>query len=139
MKLRHLLVGLGAIGALGAHAQGMNRGQDAAAHSVQATCSEASGEKRLARLNEDYIEVRSGSATRPVALSDIESIDVTGPVNRISRVAWATVKTRAGDTESMGIALTNGGSVVLDGYSPEGKADSIDLLSCKRISFRNAG
>lgn len=139
MKLQYLLVAFTVIGAAGAHAQGLGRTNDRAAHDVQATCSEASGEKRLARLNQDYIEVRSGSTTRPVALSDIESIDVTGPVNRISRVAWVTVKTRGGASEKVGLALTNGGTVVLDGASPQGGADSIDLLDCKRVSFKTAG
>ena len=129
MKAHYLLITLAALGATGTHA----------AQPVQATCSDASGEKRLARLNQDYIDVRSGSTTRPVALSDIASIDVTGPVNRISRVAWVTVKTRGGESENVGLALTNGGSVVLDGYSPQGGADSIDVLSCKRITFNTAG
>ena len=129
MKAHHLLITLAAMGVAGAHA----------AQAVQATCSEASGEKRLARLNQDYIDVRSGSTTRPVALSEIESIDVTGPVNRISRVAWVTLKPRGGSPENVGLALGNGGSVVLDGYSPQGGADSIDLLSCRRVSFTTAG
>lgn len=139
MKVQHLLVALTAIGAAGAHAQGLHRGNDRAVQPMQATCSESSGEKRLARLNQDYIEVRSGSTTRPVALSDIESIDVTGPVNRISRVAWVTIKTRGGESENVGLALTNGGTVVLDGSSPQGGAESIDLLACKRVSFRAGG
>lgn len=139
MKAQYLLIALTAIGAAGVQAQTLHRGSDRAVQQVQATCSESSGEKRLARLNQDYIDVRSGSTTRPVALSDIESIDVTGPVNRISRVAWVTVRTRGGESENVGLALTNGGSVVLDGYTAQGGADSIDLLSCKRVSFRTGG
>ena len=139
MKLQHLLLAMSAIGAVGAQAQGLHRGNDSAPHAVQATCSEASGEKRLARLSEDYIEVRSGSTTQSIPLSDIESIDVTGPVNRISRVAWVALKMRGGTPESVGLPLTHGASVVLDGFSPQGGTDSIDLLDCKRVSFSSAG
>ena len=135
MKFQASFLALAVAGIGAAQAQGLNR-TDHAAHPVQATCSQGSGEKQLARVNQESIGIRSGSASRSVALSDIQSIDVTGPVNRISRYAWVTVKTSGGDTEKVGLDLPDRGTLVLDGVTAQGKPDSIDVLDCKSIQFK---
>ena len=111
---------------------------EAHARTVQATCSQGSGEKQLARVSADYIDVRSGSNSRSIPIADIESIEVTGPVNRVNQFAWATLKRNGGETQKVGIVLPNAGTLVLDGVTAQGKPDSIDVLQCQRIVFKAA-
>jgi hypothetical protein len=127
MKLHYLLLPLAALVLT-----------EASARQVQATCSQGSGEKQLARVSADYIELRSGSASRSVPIADIESIEVTGPVNRAQRFAWATVKTHGADAQKVGLVLPNAGTLLLDGVTSQGKPDSIDVLDCKRVVFKGS-
>jgi hypothetical protein len=135
MRFRYLFLAAGLV-AVNVHAQGLGRSAERPAHAVQATCSQSSGEKQLARVSADFIEVRSGSASRSVPIGDIESIEVTGPVNRANHFAWATVKTSGGDAQKVGLVLPNGGTLLLDGVTPQGKPDSIDVLECRRVVFK---
>jgi hypothetical protein len=138
MQFRYLFLIAGGLAVTDvAYAQGLGRTAERAPVAVQATCSQSSGEKQLSRLSADYIEVRSGSASRSVPIADIESIDVTGPVNRANRYAWATVKINGGEPQNVGIVLPNAGTLLLDGFNSQGKPDSIDLLDCKRVAFKH--
>ncbi len=143
MKVRVLLFALAAVGIAQAQAQGLNHGPEHSATPVQVTCSEGRAEHRLLRAsvadepNPNAIEIRSGAATRSVDLADIESIDVTGPVNRMNRVAWATLKPRGGQPVSVGLFLHSAdGTLVLEGFTPQGQPDTIDVLECKRMVFK---
>ena len=70
-------------------------------------------------------------------LADIQSIDMTGPVNRANRFAWATLKTSKGEQRTVGIMLpTADGTLVLEGVNAQGAPDTIDVLDCKRIDFK---
>ena len=135
MKFQYLLFAFTIDGLSDAYGQGLTRTPDRPAQAVQATC----GDKQLARVNVPTIEVRSGSATRSVSLSEIQSIEMTGPVNRINRFAWATVKPNSGEAQSVGIVLPNAGTLILEGVDKQGKPDSIDVLSCRHIDFRTSG
>jgi len=136
MRFHYLFLALATVGAATAAAQGFGRSNgERPAQAVQATCSP--GDHRLTSVSPSYIEVRSGSSSRSVDLADIASIDMTGPVNRNNRFAWATVKTTNGEEHQVGIVLpTSDRTLVLDGLSPQGKPDSIDVLTCNRIVFK---
>ena len=138
MRFHYLFLAAGVVAAADVHAQ-LGRSADRPAKAVQATCSQGSGEKQLSRVNADYIEFRSGSSSRSVPIAEISEIDVTGPVNRASKFAWATVKINGGEPQNVGLVLPNAGTLVLDGVTAQGKADSIDVLDCKRIVFKAAG
>jgi hypothetical protein len=136
MQFRYLFLIAGGLDVTDvAYAQGLGAAHERAPVAIQATCAQSSGEKQLSRLSASYIEIRSGSSSRSVPIADIASIDVTGPVNRANRFAWATVRTASGQTENVGIVLPNAGTLLLDGVNGQGKADSIDLLDCKSIAF----
>ena len=143
MKVRLLLSVLAAAGIAQVQAQGLNHGPEHSPTPVQVTCSEGRAEHLLMRAsvadepNPRAIEIRSGAATRSVDLADIESIDVTGPVNRMNRLAWAMLKPRGGEAVSVGLFLRSpDGTLVLEGFTPQGKPDSIDVLECKRMVFK---
>ena len=106
------------------------------AHAIQATCSQAGGDKQLTRVSPESIEIRSGSGARSLPLSQVASIEVTGPVNRANRYAWANVKSASGDVQKMGIVLPNAGSLLLEGLDGQGKPESIDVLDCKHVDFK---
>ena len=137
MRLHSLypVVAFAAIGT--AHAQGLDRTPQRAEAPVQATCSQSSGERKLSRVTPQVIEVRSGSTTRPVDLAQIQSIDMTGPVNRNNRYAWATVKTSGGEERNVALVLpSNDHTLLLEGVGAQGKPDTIDVLTCNRIVFK---
>jgi hypothetical protein len=138
MRFRYLFLVAAGLIVSEAHAQ-LGRPADRPAKAVQATCSQGSGEKQLSRVSAEYIEFRSGSASRSVPIAEISEIDVTGPVNRANKFAWATVKINGGDPQSVGLVLPNAGTLVLDGVTAQGKPGSIDVLDCKRIVFKAAG
>jgi hypothetical protein len=106
------------------------------AHAIQLTCSQAGGDKQLTRVSPESIEVRSGSGARSIPLAQIASIEVTGPVNRANRYAWADVKSTSGDVQKLGLVLPNAGALMLEGTDGEGKAESIDVLDCRHVDFK---
>jgi hypothetical protein len=127
VPFHHSFLAIGLLGLTNAYAQGP----------IQATCTQSSGDKQLMQVSPSSIEVRSGSSHRSMDLADIRSIDMTGPVNRGSRLAWATLRTSKGEQRNVGIMLpTADGTLVLDGVNAQGRPDTIDVLDCKRIEFR---
>jgi hypothetical protein len=134
MRFQLLFLAAGIVGVSAAQAQGLGK-PAAPAKAVQVTCSP--GEKQLSRLNAEYIEFRSGSSSRSVPVAEISEIDVTGPVNRANKFAWATVRINGSDPQSVGLVLPNAGTLVLDGVGAQGKPDSIDVLDCKHITFKS--
>lgn len=136
MKFRYLFLLSTALIISEAGAQGLNRAPERAARDIRATCSQPSGDKLLTRVSPETIEVRSGSGARSISLSEIASIDVTGPVNRSNRFAWATVKGTSGEAQRLGLVLPNAGSLLLEGYDAQGKPESIDVLDCTHLSFK---
>ena len=137
MAFQKLLPAVALLAIANVNAQGLDRAAPAPDVSVQATCTQQSGERQLARVNPHTIEVRSGSATRTVDLAQIQSIDVTGPVNRNNRVAWATVKTTSGEERNVALVLpTSDHTLLLEGVGAQGSPDSIDVLSCNHLTFR---
>jgi hypothetical protein len=145
MNVRDVCMMVAAMGMAQAHAQGLNPMPERPAVPVQVVCFQQDGERQLMRASvadvadSRAIEVRSGASSRSVDLADIDSIDVTGPVNRMNRFAWATLKTRSGEEHSVGILLRSAdNTLVLDGYTADGAPASIDLLSCKRVVFRTS-
>jgi len=83
------------------------------------------------------LEVRVGSALRAVSLGDIESLTFTRPANRISRYAFASLKTR-GQPQPQDVAISLMGldrTVELEGTGADGAHGRLDILSCERLAF----
>ena len=83
------------------------------------------------------LEVRVGSALRAVNFGNIESLTFTRPANRITRYAFASMKTRdRAQPEDVTISLMGiDRTVELEGTGPDGRHGRLDILSCDRLAF----